>query len=167
MRTGQLLLVEDDQDNREMLALILGERYSVSSCGSAAEAVTALDALRPDLLVLDIGMKPVDGLKCLKAIRARPGYATVPAIALTGHAREVDRQAFLAGGFQAVVTKPIVDFQELDALIASLLKPACFLAATSSDTPGDIPRNGHSVSRGILTGAPNGRMIFDRGGSTA
>jgi CheY-like chemotaxis protein len=87
MQTTRLLLVDDDQDNLEVLTVILGETYRVWSYRGAAEAPAALEAARPDLVVLDIGMSPVDGLQCLEAIRTRPGYGRLPAIALTAFAR--------------------------------------------------------------------------------
>ena len=82
-------------------------------------------------MVLDIGMSPVDGLQCLEAVRARPRYGRVPAIALTAFARDVDRKAFLAAGFETVVTQPVLDHRELLAVIASLL--------TSAAAPGHRP----------------------------
>ena len=123
MTGAQLLLVDDNPDNLHVLAVILGERHRVLSYARAPEALQALDTTSVDLLLLDIAMGPLDGLECLRAVRARPGYQHVPAIALTAHAREVDRAAFLAAGFQAVITKPILDFNELfqtvDRLLAS------------------------------------------------
>jgi CheY-like chemotaxis protein len=123
LRTARLLVVDDDRDSLEVLTVLLGEKYSVSSYASPAEALDVLEAIRPDLLVLDIGMGPVDGLQCLHAIRATPGHSSTPAIALTGYARDVEKQAFLDAGFQAVVTKPIVDYERLELLIDTLLKP--------------------------------------------
>jgi CheY-like chemotaxis protein len=122
MRTVRLLLVDDSPDNLEVLAALLAEKYHVWSYGSAAEALRALETVKPDVLVLDIGMTPVDGVECLGAIRAMPAYCMVPAIALTAFARDIDRQAFLGAGFQAVVTKPILDDEliaAVDALIAT------------------------------------------------
>jgi CheY-like chemotaxis protein len=116
-----LLLVDDNRDNLEVLAMILGARYRVVSCGSAVEALRAVEAIKPDVLVLDIGMTPVDGVQCLATIRAMPRYASVPAVALTAYARDVEREAFLAAGFQAVVTKPVLDEQGLIAVIDRLL----------------------------------------------
>jgi CheY-like chemotaxis protein len=121
MKTARLLLVDDNPDDLEVLTVILGEKYLVLGYRSAPEALTALDTARPDLLVLDIGMSPVDGLQCLQTIRARPGYDSIPAIALTAYARDVERDAFLAAGFQAVVTKPVLDHRDLFAAIAPLL----------------------------------------------
>jgi CheY-like chemotaxis protein len=163
MKNARLLLVEDDRDSLELLAVILGERYSVSGCGSAAEALAVLEAITPDVLVLDIGMAPVDGLQCLEAIRAMRGHSRTPAIALTGFARDDERQAFLAAGFQAVVTKPILDYRQLETLIDTLLKSACSVAAPSSDTNPWSKES--SVSRGVLTGSLDDGMISGRGRS--
>src|SRR5438552_3998941 len=109
MKIAQLLLVDANRDNLDILTFILSEKYRVSGHGSVSEALTALEAARPDLLLLDIGMSPVDGLQCLEAVRGMPGYGSIPAIALTAYVSDVDREAFLAAGFQAVVTKPILD----------------------------------------------------------
>ena len=109
MSTARLLLVDDNRDNLEILAVLLSEKYRVAPYGSAAEALGALDSVRPDVLVLDIGMTPVDGVQCLAAIRAQPTYSATPAVALTAFARDSERAEFLAAGFQQVVTKPILD----------------------------------------------------------
>ena len=127
MTIPRLLVVEDDQDTLDLLALWLSEKYRVFSYGSATAALTALETAKPDLLILDIGMRPIDGLECLQTIRAVPGYESIPAIALTGYARDCEREAFEAAGFQAVLAKPILD----DALI-----PAITAMLASSDNQG-------------------------------
>lgn len=109
MSAARLLLVDDNPDNLEILAVLLSEKYQVASFGSADAALAALDTVKPEVLVLDIGMAPVDGVQCLAAIRAQPGYSATPAVALTAFARDSERAEFLAAGFQQVVTKPIVD----------------------------------------------------------
>jgi CheY-like chemotaxis protein len=124
-KTARLLVVDDNPDILEMLTVFLSEKYSVAGCGSAEEALQTLEASRPDILMLDIRMSPVDGLQCLEAIRAVPRYAWTPAIALTAFAHDAERQAFLAGGFQAVVVKPILDPAELERLIDKLLDATC------------------------------------------
>jgi two-component system sensor histidine kinase BarA len=120
-RPARLLLVDDNRDNLDVLAFLLSEKYEVAACSSAAEAVRIVESTAMDVLVLDIGMAPMDGLECLKVIRAMPHHAATPAIALTAFARQTDRDDFLEAGFQAVVTKPIMDQQRLEALIDSLL----------------------------------------------
>jgi len=116
----RLVVVEDDRDNLEVFSILLGERYAVFGYTSAAEALRAIDAAKPDVLLLDIGMHPVDGVQCLKTIRATPAYRDIPAVALTGFARDVERQRFLDGGFQAVVVKPVLDHGKLTDLIDGL-----------------------------------------------
>jgi CheY-like chemotaxis protein len=122
MKTERLLVVEDDPDNLALLLEILREKYDVMGCGSVAEALLALETFKPDLFVLDVGMRPVDGLQFLDGIRVVPGFHTIPAIAMTGYASESDRQRFLAAGFQAVVTKPILDRRDLELVVEKSLK---------------------------------------------
>ena len=121
----RVVLVEDDEDYLEVLSMRLGQTYVVFGYASAVEAQQAIDAAKPDVLVLDIGMHPVDGVQCLDTIRATPGYHDIPAVALTGFARDVERQRFLDAGFQAVVVKPMLDHGELIAVIDQLVnRPA-------------------------------------------
>ena len=131
----RLVLVEDDQDNLEVFSMILGEKYAVCGYTSAVEALRAIDVAKPDVLVLDIGMQPVDGMQCLKTIRATPGYRDIPAVALTGFARDVERQSFLDSGFQAVVVKPILDHGELIAMIDRLANSPAPAAPPDSHAP--------------------------------
>ena len=121
MRPARLLLVDDNPDNLEIVTFFLSQKYDVYGYASAAEALSAIDTVRPELLVLDIRMRGVDGMQCLQAIRAKPGYATIPAVALTAFARNVEQNAFLDAGFQAVVTKPILDDRQLVGIIERVL----------------------------------------------
>ncbi len=109
MPRKRLLFVEDDRDNRETFAMILEQKYDVFGYASAEDAMLAIYDVQPDLLLLDIGMHPVDGLECLRAIRAIPRYREIPALALTAYAHAADQQRFLEGGFQGVVVKPVLD----------------------------------------------------------
>ena len=145
----RLVLVEDDQDSLEAFSIILGEKYAVFGYASAVEALQAIEAAKPDVLVLDIGMKPVGGVQCLKAIRATPGYGDIPAVALTGFARDVERQSFLEGGFQAVVVKPILDHGELMAVVDTLANSP---APAASRTP-THPRRSSALPTPSAAGA--------------
>lgn len=159
-KRARLLLVDDNRDNLEMLAVLLGEKYSVAACGSAPEALSVLQSTQVDMLVLDIGMAPMDGLQCLEAIRAMTGYASTPAIALTAFARDVERQGFLAAGFQAVVTKPILDQQRFERLIDSLLESG---PAVPPQEASAAPRLPPAPGNGRLTLGDDDGMIFGRG----
>ena len=137
----RLLLVDDHKDHLEMLAVILSERYEVAAYGLASDALAALESFRPNVALLDIGMRPIDGLQCLEAIRATPGFSKIPAVAVTAYARDTERQTFLAAGFQAVVTKPVLDVWDLVDVIDRVL-------ASPIVTPRTLTRR---ADNGILT----------------
>ena len=108
MKKKRILLVDDDADNLEMSAVILGDQYDAWACESTEEALRVVEEFRPDLLVLDVRMHPSDGVQCLEAIRAMPGYDNIPAIALTALAGDEEKAALLKARFQEIVTKPIL-----------------------------------------------------------
>ncbi|UUX97881.1 ATP-binding protein [Aquabacterium sp. J223] len=118
-----ILLVEDDDDGREMLAAVLcGAGASVEVAASAEEGLTIADAIRPSIVISDIGMPGQDGYAFIEALRARErdqNRPAVPAIALTAFARVEDRMKALTKGFQMHVPKP-VEPAELLAVVESL-----------------------------------------------
>ena len=106
----QVLVVEDDDDSRESLVRIL-EQYGASARGvaTAREAITALDAALPDVLVSDIGMAGADGYDLIREVRTLPARqgGQLPALAVTAYGGESDRRKAVAAGFQAHVVKPV------------------------------------------------------------
>ena len=145
----RLLFVEDDRDNRETFAMVLEQKYDVFGYPSAEEAMQAIYDVQPDLLLLDIGMYPVDGLECLRAIRAIPRFREIPAIALTAFAGAADRKKFLEGGFQAVVVKPVLDALQLIGRIDELL-----IGRPVLDVAEIMPTSSAPRPRGPYEGAP-------------
>jgi putative two-component system response regulator len=122
MMTARLLLIDDVPDNLEFMAILLRDNYDVFSFGSPGEAIVRFREIRPDLLVLDVRMFPINGVDFLKHVRAIKGFRDIPALAVTALAYEAEKQAFIDAGFHAVVTKPIVDLQQFELVIESLLK---------------------------------------------
>jgi signal transduction histidine kinase len=116
----RVLVVEDDEDTRELLVRAL-ERggAQVEEAGSVAEALAALDCRLPDVLVSDIGMPGEDGYSLIRKLRARERGAELPAAALTAYARNEDRVQALQAGFNAHIAKP-VDPTELVQIVARL-----------------------------------------------
>lgn len=107
-----VLVVEDDDEAREMLAIILQDRGArVRTAGSYAAGLEALDQQRPDVLVSDIGMPGEDGYALIREVRRREAtrHATtpLPAVALTAFTRPQDRAQALAAGFDAHCAKPL------------------------------------------------------------
>ncbi|RYE82625.1 MAG: hybrid sensor histidine kinase/response regulator, partial [Myxococcales bacterium] len=121
-----LLVVDDDDDTREMLRLQLESRGArVRHADSAAEGMRLFEAEPPDVLVSDIGMPITSGYDFIAMIRALPPESGghVPAIALTAYARTEDRSQALNAGFNAHLTKP-VELRELVVVITALVQHA-------------------------------------------
>lgn len=105
-----ILLVEDDEDSRDMLEMALGYHgIGVASASSADEALEKIPTLKPDVLVSDIGLPGEDGYDLIRKVRALPRHegGQVPAIALTGYVSVQDRNLALAAGYQDHIPKPI------------------------------------------------------------
>jgi CheY-like chemotaxis protein len=119
----RVLYVEDHDDTRDMMALLLRKSgVSVVAVASADEAIAALEREQPDVLISDVNMPRRDGWALIEEIRARPTSrrGRVPAIAVTGFANEQDKVRSRDAGFDAHLSKPI-DVGELVRLISSLV----------------------------------------------
>ncbi len=117
-----VLVVDDDGDALELLSVALSSRgATVSAASSAALALTHLETSPHAVLVSDIMMPEVDGYSLIRAIRDGGGgpRASIPAIAVTAAARDVDSQRALDAGFDVHMSKP-VDIERLVANIARL-----------------------------------------------
>jgi CheY-like chemotaxis protein len=102
-------VVEDNADNRLLLQAILDGLYEVHEYETAEDALAAFEAAAPDMVLLDISLPGMSGVELVTRLRADAGLRHVPVIALTAHAMAGDRETYLAAGFDAYVTKPIVD----------------------------------------------------------
>jgi len=122
----RVLLVEDDDDTRNMLTIILeGHGAVVQSAPSATAAVAALEHGRPNIVICDIGLPGTSGLELIRTIRSLPVErgGGVPALALTAYASVSDRERALAAGFQEHQPKPI-DPAALAMTVAQLARPS-------------------------------------------
>lgn len=117
----KILVVDDDTDTREFVAFVLEQAGAqVLTAASAPEAFTLFTTSPPQLLLSDIGMPEMDGYRLIRQIRALPPDqgGTIPAIALTAFAGEMNQQQALAAGFQTHLAKPV----EPDCLIAAIAR---------------------------------------------
>jgi signal transduction histidine kinase/CheY-like chemotaxis protein len=120
----RVLVVDDDQDTREVVRAILEQAGAeVMTTGSAAESRACFLTTQPDVIIADIGMPKEDGYSLLRSVRTRaPGeLRDVPAIALTAHARPEDVEEALASGFQMHLAKPVNSSRLLSAVTTTLL----------------------------------------------
>lgn len=120
----RIALVEDNADNRMLVNAILEDHYEIDEYESGLEALAGLEADPPELVLLDISLPSMDGTEVLRRMRADERLRSLPVIALTAHAMAGDREKYLGMGFDAYVTKPIVDETVLLGEIARLLNPA-------------------------------------------
>lgn len=117
----KILLVEDNEMNRDMLSRRLRRRdYTVDLAVDGQEAVDKTKAERPDLILLDMSLPVKDGWTVAQELKADAGLADIPIIALTAHAMVGDREKALAAGCDEYETKPI-DFKRLVSKIETML----------------------------------------------
>lgn len=103
----RLLVVDDYEDGREMLAELLRVRgFDVATAGSGREAVDAARAAPPDLVLLDLTLPDIDGFEVARRLRADPLTAGVHVVMLTAHVSADLEQQAAALGCRGFVTKP-------------------------------------------------------------
>jgi signal transduction histidine kinase len=118
----RVLVIDDDKDTRELIVEMLEERRGeATAVSSATEALLAVAAFQPHVIVSDIGMPTDDGyafVERLRALNSAEGART-PTVALTAFAAPQDRERAIRAGFDAYIAKP-VDSSELVGVIAKL-----------------------------------------------
>jgi CheY-like chemotaxis protein len=117
----RICVIEDNPDNRLLLRALLSDRYAITEYDHGIAALQGLHAAPVDLVLLDIALPRMDGVAVLSRIRADSELRATPVIALTAHAMAGDREKYLAAGFDAYVSKPIVDEGALIDAIERLL----------------------------------------------
>jgi CheY-like chemotaxis protein len=118
----KILLVEDNEMNRDMLSRRLEKRgYTVVLAVDGAAGIAQTKAEKPDLILMDMSLPVIDGWEATKQIRSDPEVAGTPIIALTAHAMSSDREKCLEAGCDDFDTKP-VELPRLLAKIEEMLK---------------------------------------------
>lgn len=119
---ARILLVEDNEMNRDMLSRRLRRRsFDVAVAVDGGEAVDKVGTDPPDLILLDMSLPVMDGWTVAGKLKAQEATRGIPIIALTAHAMVGDREKALAAGCDDYETKPI-DFPRLLSKIAGLLE---------------------------------------------
>jgi len=118
----RVLIVDDNEDGAEMLAMALdGRGYHTRVALDAHAALEIAPAFCPDIALLDIGLPVMDGYELAARLRQLPGLASVRLIAVTGYGQESDRQRTRDAGFEYHLVKP-VDLDTVEAAAAKLVK---------------------------------------------
>jgi DNA-binding response OmpR family regulator len=120
----RVLVVEDDRDIAELVRRYLEKAgFAVEVIASGSDALKAIAARAPELLVLDLMLPQVDGLEICRAVRADPRTTAVPIIMLTARAEESERIVGLELGADDYIAKPFSP-NELVARVRALLRRA-------------------------------------------
>ena len=117
-----ILIVDDQADNRDMLAALLGqEGYRTLTAASGMEAMDTIAKDTPQLILLDVSMPDMDGYAVASLLKADPKTAGIPIIMVTAHTGRGARVVGLHTGAEDYLTKP-VDAPELLLKIRNLLR---------------------------------------------
>lgn len=130
----RLLIVEDNEMNRDMLARRLQRRgYEVLTAIDGLEGVSLASTQQPDVILMDLSLPVMDGWEATRRIRADARTADIPVIALTAHALQSDHEEALQAGCDDVDTKPI-DLERLIKKIEALPQVVLNRAARANGT---------------------------------
>jgi two-component system, cell cycle response regulator DivK len=102
-----ILVIEDNELNRDLLIQILEDFYTVIVAVDGADGVAQADARRPDLILMDFGMPVMDGWEATRRIKAQAGLRDIPIIAITSHAMVGDEEKARVAGCDDYMAKPI------------------------------------------------------------
>ena len=103
----RILVVEDQEDNRQILRDLLGNAgYELVEAVDGEQALAAYAKQRPDLILMDIQLPVIDGYEATRRIRLNPELKSIPIIAVTSYALTGDEAKALAAGCTAYITKP-------------------------------------------------------------
>ncbi len=104
----KILLVEDNEMNRDMLSRRLGrKKYEVLVAVDGRESVEVARSEAPDLILMDMSLPVMDGWEATRQLKANPETQAIPIIALTAHAMSGDREKAMEAGCDDYDTKPI------------------------------------------------------------
>jgi len=120
----RLLVVDDEQDVREMLALVLGRRgFGVQTAADGMEALVLAQSAPPDLILLDVMMRDMDGWEVLKLLQLEEVTRHVPVVILSARAEPRDKIRGLQEGAVDYLTKPFA-IEEVVSRVESILGEA-------------------------------------------
>lgn len=112
-----VLVVEDNELNRELLVQLLEDDYEVVTAADGERGVALAKERRPDVILMDLSVPLLDGWQATTQIRSDPASAGIPVIAITSYALPADEQRARAVGCDDYLTKPI-DEELLFATVA-------------------------------------------------
>ena len=115
----RVLVVDDNRDSADSLAMLLEmEGHDASTAYSAREALERAEALKPQIILLDIGLPEIDGYEVARRLRKLEALDRTYLIALTGYGQAEDRKRARNAGFDEHMIKP-ADLERLRSALAA------------------------------------------------
>jgi two-component system, cell cycle response regulator DivK len=104
----KILVVEDNQDSRELVVKILKRKgYLMVEAADGEEALSKALSEKPHLILMDISIPKIDGAEVTRRLKSMEDFQNIPIVALTAHAMKGDREKMLEVGFEGYISKPI------------------------------------------------------------
>lgn len=118
----KILLIENDDSNREVIEKYLSRYYSIETCVNADDAIPKVKSNSYDLILMDINLgRGTNGVELTEIIRTMPNYSSTPIAAVTAFASYEDEKEFLAHGMTHYISKPFF-MQDLLKMVDAALE---------------------------------------------
>lgn len=115
-----ILVVDDVEDNRELIAQYLQDDYEILEAEDGKEAVTVATGSVPDLILMDLSLPLLTGWEAAEQIKSNQATRHIQIVALTAHAMDGDREKAIAAGCDDYLTKPVTRAQLLEMIRSRL-----------------------------------------------
>ena len=103
----KILIIEDNEDNLITIKAILKGRYTLFEAKDGENGLEMTKSFSPDIILLDMSLPKMDGLKILSILKKKKNTKNIPVIAVTAQAMLGDREKFIKKGCDGYVSKPI------------------------------------------------------------
>lgn len=117
MEKPRIIIVDDDRDTRELLAMALeSEGFEVTSAANGLRLISSLQLRRPHLILLDVNMSWIDGFELCKAVKKNESFRDIPVVFVSGRGEPEDRRKGIEAGAADYFVKPL----DLNVLLARI-----------------------------------------------
>jgi two-component system cell cycle response regulator DivK len=104
----KILIVEDNEDNRELAVKVLRNKgFETVEAVDGEQAIEKAVSEKPDLILLDISLPKLDGYEVARRLKEMDEFKEIPIVAFTAHAMKGDREKVIIAGFEGYISKPI------------------------------------------------------------
>jgi two-component system, cell cycle response regulator DivK len=131
----RILIVEDNSESRELLALILRRSgYDIAEAATGLDAIDQAHATRPDLIIMDLGLPEITGDEATARLKADPSTRDIPVIVNTAFHRESSLvKCAIAAGAAKILHKP-TPLKVFEEVVRQYLSPECMLNASDTSS---------------------------------